>query len=185
MTNLIHTCFILQYVYYNPLHISSIICTSYGGWVVLMQHLVSSLSVSDRPVHRLRGNWVPHFPLNLCTGRPIKADSHITCRAHTVPLPCRAAKGLECVFPIWFTQCGLVWFTLAMPCPCHPRQCHFSQGHGTAWPSRESLWANCPCSASSGHHAELQEVLSKAYQFQMQVASVKPNTVYHGRGKEW
>ena len=41
------------------------------------------------------------------------------CRAHAVPLPCRAAKGLECIFPIWFTQCGCVWFTLAMPCPCH------------------------------------------------------------------
>ena len=41
------------------------------------------------------------------------------CRAHAVPLPCRAAKGLECVFPISFTQCGRVWFTLAMPRPCH------------------------------------------------------------------
>ena len=30
----------------------------------------------------------------------IKADSHIACRAHAVPLPCRVAKGLECVFPI-------------------------------------------------------------------------------------
>ena len=30
----------------------------------------------------------------------LKADSHITCCAHAVPLPCRAAKGLECVFPI-------------------------------------------------------------------------------------
>jgi hypothetical protein len=37
---------------------------------------------------------------------------------HSLPCPCRAAKGLECVFPIWFTQCGRVWFTLAMPCPC-------------------------------------------------------------------
>jgi len=27
----------------------------------------------------------------------ITADSHITCRAHAVPLPCRAAKGLECL----------------------------------------------------------------------------------------
>jgi len=35
--------------------------------------------------------------------------------------PCRAAKGLECIFPIWFTQCGHVWFTLAMPMP---RLCH-------------------------------------------------------------
>jgi hypothetical protein len=41
----------------------------------------------------------------------LKADSHIPCRAHTVPLPCRATKDLECVFPIWFTQCGRVWFT--------------------------------------------------------------------------
>ena len=48
----------------------------------------------------------------------IKADSQIACRAHAVPLTCRAAKGLECVFPIWFTQCGRVWFTLAMPRPC-------------------------------------------------------------------
>ena len=29
-----------------------------------------------------------------------KADSHIACRAHAIPLPCRAAKGLDCVFPI-------------------------------------------------------------------------------------
>jgi len=49
----------------------------------------------------------------------LKVDSHIACLAHAVPLPCRAAEGLECVFPIWFTQCGRVWFTLAMPCPCH------------------------------------------------------------------
>jgi len=28
------------------------------------------------------------------------------------------------------------------------------------------------------------KLLSDAYQSQMQVASVKPNTVYHGRGKE-
>jgi hypothetical protein len=49
----------------------------------------------------------------------LKADSHIACRAHAVSMPLLAAKGLECVFPIWFTQCGRVWFTLAMPCPCH------------------------------------------------------------------
>jgi hypothetical protein len=32
------------------------------------------------------------------------ADSHIACRAHAVPLSCRDAKGLECVFPIWFWE---------------------------------------------------------------------------------
>ena len=50
----------------------------------------------------------------------VKADSHMACCAHAVPLPCRATKGLECVFPIWFTQCGHVWFALAVPRPCHP-----------------------------------------------------------------
>ena len=53
--------------------------------------------------------------------RSLMADSHVPCRAHAVsmPRPFRDANGLECVFPIWFTQCGRVWFTLAMPCPCH------------------------------------------------------------------
>jgi hypothetical protein len=55
----------------------------------------------------------------IATAFILKADSHIVCHSHAVPLPCRAAKGLECVFPIWFTQCGLVWFTLAIPRPCH------------------------------------------------------------------
>ena len=30
----------------------------------------------------------------------VKADSHIACRPRAISLPCRAAKGLECVFPI-------------------------------------------------------------------------------------
>jgi len=30
----------------------------------------------------------------------VKAVSHTACRAYAVPLPCHAAKGLECVFPI-------------------------------------------------------------------------------------
>ena len=77
----------------------------------------------------------------------------------SVPLPCRAAKGLECVFLIWFTQCDRVWFTLAMPRPYHLRPCHPSQGHGTAWPSRKSLWIICPLSASSGYQAEFHEVV--------------------------
>jgi hypothetical protein len=64
----------------------------------------------------------------------VKADSHIACRAHAVPLPCRAAKGLECVFPMWFTQCDRVWFTLVIPCPCHALTMSFfsSPRHSTA-----------------------------------------------------
>ena len=114
----------------------------------------------------------------------VQADSHIACRAHVVPLPCRAAKGLGCVFPIWFTQCGRVWFTLAMPRPSHPRPFPSSQGHSTARPSRAGVWATwvrlLPVTTRSS-----TKFLSDAYQSQMQVDSVKPNTVYHGRGKEW
>jgi hypothetical protein len=38
---------------------------------------------------------------------------------HAVPMTCRADKGLDCFFHIWFTQCGRVWFTHAMPRPRH------------------------------------------------------------------
>jgi hypothetical protein len=38
---------------------------------------------------------------------------------HAVPAPCRAAKCIDHVCPIRFTQCGRVWFTHAMPRPCH------------------------------------------------------------------
>jgi hypothetical protein len=90
-----------------------------------------------------------------------KADSHIAWCAHAVRLPCCAAKGLECVFPIWFTQCGCVWFTLAMPWPCRTHAmlwpCRSSQGHSTARLSRDGPWATCPRSASSGYHAELHK----------------------------
>jgi hypothetical protein len=46
-----------------------------------------------------------------------------------------------------------------MPRPFHPRPCRSSQGHGTAWPSREGLWTNCPRSASFGYHVEFHEVV--------------------------
>ena len=37
----------------------------------------------------------------------------------SMPCPCHVTKGLECVFPVWFTQWGRVWFILSVPCPCH------------------------------------------------------------------
>jgi hypothetical protein len=49
-----------------------------------------------RRIHTYHAAPMP-FP---CHAVLLKADSHIACRAHAVPLPCRAAKGLECVFPI-------------------------------------------------------------------------------------
>jgi hypothetical protein len=58
-----------------------------------------------------------HGKVHLYITVSLKADSHIACRAHAVPVPCRAAKGLDCAFAIWFIQCGRVWFTRAMPMP--------------------------------------------------------------------
>jgi len=93
----------------------------------------------------------------------VKVNSHIACRAHAVPLTCRATKGLDCVFLIWFTQCGRVWFTLAMLCSCHAhsvlRPCSserdFSRPlHSTAWARHamcELALMNLRVSRSVGH----------------------------------
>ena len=91
----------------------------------------------------------------------VKADSHKACRSHAppmpFPLPCRAAEGLECVFPI--TQCGRVWFTLAMPCPYHAPTMPFfsSPRHSMA---AEGRLVGCQRSASSsGYHSEFHKVV--------------------------
>ena len=113
----------------------------------------------------------------------LKADSHIACRAHAVPLPCCAAKGLECVFPIWFTQCGCVWFTIAMPRPCHALTMpFFSRPRHSA-----AIETACGLPAFGFFRLSLgvpRKLLSEAYRSQMQVASMKPN-VHHGRGKDY
>jgi hypothetical protein len=107
-------------------------------------------TINHRIAHRLKepcSTW-HRAHTSTCRLRFLNADSHIPCRAHAVPLPCLAAKGLEHVFPIWFTECGRVWFTFALPWPCRAHAmlwpCRSSQGHGTARPSREDLWATCP-----------------------------------------
>jgi hypothetical protein len=57
-------------------------------------------------------------------------------------IPCRSAKGFDCIFPIWFTQCDRVWFTHAKPFLCHattmpfwkrPLKARAWRGMGTAW----------------------------------------------------
>ena len=116
------------------------------------------------------------------TGATLKADSHIACRAHAVPLPCRAAKGLEFVFPIWFTQCGRVWF-MPRPCPAPIMTSFSSPMHMTA-----GEWRPVDDRPAFGFfrlpRGVPRRLLSEAYESQIQVASVKPN-VCHGRGKEW
>jgi hypothetical protein len=93
------------------------------------------------------------------------------CHALADPLPYRAAKGLDYVFPIWFTQCGHVWFTYAMLRPCHATTMSFwkrllkatvQHRHGMACvkqyrPSRDGIWVTCLSSASSGYQTEFNE----------------------------
>jgi hypothetical protein len=79
---------------------------------------------------------------------------------HAVPLPWRSAKGLYCDFPIWFTQCGRVWFTHTMPFPCHGTNMPFTacswhgRGRVTACEQRgNGMLATCQLSASFCYHA--------------------------------
>jgi hypothetical protein len=98
--------------------------------------------------------WTTLSRMNMILSRRrLKDDSHIACPAHAVlmPRPCRAAKGLECVFPTWFTQCGHVWFTLAMPCSDNAFLLKATAQHGrretaVLWPweerhDRSMAWA--------------------------------------------
>jgi hypothetical protein len=58
MTNLMHKSNTFVTILYTYMF-RAMSCSSSGGQIVLIQHLVSSLSVSDRPVHTLRENWTP------------------------------------------------------------------------------------------------------------------------------
>jgi hypothetical protein len=123
-----------------------------GQWTVTRSWIQGGLFLHLQPVHIMRE-------------RPVKADPHIACRIHAVPLPCHAAKGLERVFTIWFTQCGCVWFTLAMPRSCHALTMPFFSRprHSTAvkrWPvgylpTFGFFWLTCGVP---------QRLLSEAYQ---------------------
>jgi hypothetical protein len=83
-----------------------------------------------------------------CPCRAHVAPMPFPCRAHAVPLPCRAAKGLEFVFPIWFTQCGRVWFTLATPCSDHVVLLKATAQHGR--PETAVLCHSKPLAARHG-----------------------------------
>ena len=94
------------------------------------------------------------------------------CQAHAVPLPCRAAKGLECVFLIWFKQCGRFWFTLAMTCHAHAtlRPCCVVALRRTAWSEH--------CMASMNQtRPHCVNQMGKTHS--------KPLAARHGRGKAW
>jgi hypothetical protein len=51
-----------------------------------------------------------------------------------MPHPCRSAKGLDRVFPTWFTQCGRVWLKChAKPRPCRCESDFSRPRYSTAW----------------------------------------------------
>jgi hypothetical protein len=82
----------------------------------------------------------------------LKADSHIICRAHAVPL---RVQNVSFLFDLHSAAVS----DSHLPCQAYAmlRPCRSSQSHGTARPSRDGLWATCPRSASSGYHEEFQE----------------------------
>ena len=109
------------------------------------------------------------------------------CRAHAVPLPRRASKGLECVFPIWFTQCGRVWFTSSRPRQCHaPTMPFFSRlQHSTAVERR-----SC-CAVSLRRTAWLWHGMASVNQTRPHCVNQtgkthsKPLAARHGRRTAW
>jgi glucan phosphoethanolaminetransferase (alkaline phosphatase superfamily) len=58
MTNLMHKFFNILITVLYMYMFGAISCSSSGGQILLIQHLASSLSVSDHPVHTLRKNEV-------------------------------------------------------------------------------------------------------------------------------
>jgi hypothetical protein len=130
------------------------------GFLPILPILHTGLYIDGTRIRRTSG-WSGNAETGQCScgfGKlwdSVKADSHIACRAHAVPLQSHAAKGLECLSHLIYT---------VRPClihTCHSHAmlspCRSSQGHGTACPSRDGLWVTCPRSASSGYHAKFHE----------------------------
>ena len=106
------------------------------------------------------------------------------CQAHAVPLPCRAAKALECVLLILFTQCGRVWFTFAIPCPC---PCHAPTMPFLSKPQHSTTVSRRPCcalrrTAWSEHGMASVNHTRPHCVNQMGKTHSKPLAARHGRG---
>jgi hypothetical protein len=117
---------------------------AFASMAIVMAHIVFWLSLLSPESHQDNiwiKSWPPcskFLPVHLSHTDPpfwryVKAISHIPCHALAVPLPCRAAEGLDFAFPIWFTQCGCVWFTYAMPRLCRSESDFSRPRHSAAW----------------------------------------------------
>jgi hypothetical protein len=85
-------------------------------WCTIYLQFIGSLHVS--------GLLVAHYQkvaMYICDNRYVLYVLRLIHTYYAVPMsrPCRADKGLYCIFSIWFTKCGRVWFTHAIPRPCH------------------------------------------------------------------
>ena len=104
-------------------------------------------------------------------------------------MPCRTVKGLECVFPIWFAQCGRVWFTLAMPFPRHaPTMLFFTRSQNTTAVSRRpwcGLEKNGRVGAWHGYDMASVSQTRPHCVNQMGKTHFKPLAARHGRGTAW
>jgi hypothetical protein len=90
--------------------------------------------------------------------RAIKADSHIPC--------CSPAMLCHWGFRICLSHLiYTVRSCLIHTCHAHALfwPCRSSQGHGTAWLSRDGLWATWPHLASSGYHMEFHKDCSQKH----------------------
>ena len=108
---------------------------------------------------------------------------NIASRAHAVPLPCRTAKGLEWSFPFYLHSAAVS--DSHFPCRAHAIPDHAVLLKATAQYGRRET--ACRLLTRVRLHPAITQSstkLSNAYQTKRQVASVKPNTVYHGR-EEW
>ena len=100
-------------------------------------------------------------------------------------MPCRAAKGLKCDFPIWFTQCGRVWFTLAMPCSDHAALLKATAQHGRL--STAVLCCGLEKNGMVGAWHDMASVnQTRPYCVnEMGKTHCKPLAAQHGRGTAW
>ena len=92
-------------LYPQPLYTASQVHTTCCSWDegvltdVCLTGVLTDLCLTryfEAPVRGGQGQEVSHRDI----GRRIKANSHVACHAHAIPLPCHAANSLECVFPI-------------------------------------------------------------------------------------
>ena len=109
----------------------------------------------------------------------VKVDSHTACRA---------AKGLDCVFPhlIYTVRPCLIHTCHAMPMPM-PCSDHAVLLKATAQNVRRETPCGLPACVRllPATRGVPRRLLSEAYKSQIQMASVKPNNVCYGQEKQW